>query len=186
MVKFVENNAEPNGVNFGMRLHIGFDVFNRHPFPGLDFFGIDLRFFVVIPDHDMIEFMFGQAVVEWRFVNEMEQFGEFGRETHFFEQSAFSGFGVGFAFALVAAAGIGPQQRRMVFVVRALLQHDLVVVFENKYRKRPVQNGFLVRLEFWHEPDLLVVFVDENDVFFFHNWLKACQKYEKNPNNNRV
>ncbi len=169
MVKFIENNAEPDRVLFGLLLHIGLNVFDRHPLPGFDFFGIDLGLAAVAPDHDVVEFVFGKPVVERRFVDKVEQFGQFGFEPHFFKQASPARLDVAFALALVAAAGIGPEQRRMVFVVRALLEHDFILVVEDKDRKRPVQHCFLVCFELGHESDRLIVGIDKDDVFFFHN-----------------
>jgi len=56
MIKLIENNLEPNGINFGMQLHIGFNIFDFHPFPVFHLFGIDDWTSVEIADHHVIEF----------------------------------------------------------------------------------------------------------------------------------
>ena len=48
MIKFVENDAEPNRIFFGVLLHVILNIFDRHPLPRLDFICIDLRLAIVM------------------------------------------------------------------------------------------------------------------------------------------
>ena len=73
VIEFVEYNFEPNRVNIRILNHVLAYFFDAHPFPTFDFFRINLRFVIIITNHHMIEFVFGQTIVEWRFVYKMEQ-----------------------------------------------------------------------------------------------------------------
>jgi uncharacterized membrane protein len=69
----------------------------------------------------------------------------------------------------MTATRISPQQRRMVFLTSALLQHNLVLVIQDKNRKSPMQNGFLVRFHFGHQTYLDVISVYQYYILFFHS-----------------
>ena len=109
MIKFIKNYFEPNSINFGMDFNICFYIFNFHPFPVFNFFRIDFRIIIIIPNHHMIEFMFCQAIIKRRFVYKMKKFFKLRLKTHFFKQSSASGFNIGFPFTLMTATGIGPE-----------------------------------------------------------------------------
>ena len=95
-------------------------------------------------------------------------FFERGHKTHFFLQTACAGFQIGFSYPLVGTAGIGPQQRRMVFMSRTLLQHQFVLGIKYKHRKRSVQYRLFMGFHFWHGAYLFVLCIHKNDLFFHH------------------
>ena len=63
MVKLVENYFEPNRIQFGMYFHIRFHILNFHPFPVFHFLGINFGLSIVLPNHDVIEFMLVASVL---------------------------------------------------------------------------------------------------------------------------
>lgn len=113
----------------------------------------------------MIEFVFGEAIVEIGFVRKMKAFFEFGNKTHFFLQAALGSLGHGFAGLRMAAAGIRPQTGTVVFVVGPLLEQPFALAVENENAERPVQEPFFMGFHFFHHAQCFVVFVYEN---YFH------------------
>src|SRR5690554_6331077 len=95
--------------------------FERHAFLICNFGGVNNGQSVVVAYHNMIIFMLGEPVVKRCFINKRNYFTKIGYKTHFFVKSSFSSLYITFAVALMAAARIGPQPGRVVFVKCTLL-----------------------------------------------------------------
>ena len=65
----------------------------------------------------------------------------------------------------VAAAGVGPQPRRVVFRQGALLQQQFPFAVKDEYGKGAMETRHNMGGHLLHDADLLVLFVDEDYVF---------------------
>src|SRR5690554_8113683 len=95
MIEFVENYLKPSGVILWIFFHVFTNFINVKPFPGLNFFGIDFWFSVVITNHYMVEFGFGESVIKRCCINKAEKLCQSCRKAHFFEQTTVSAFDAG-------------------------------------------------------------------------------------------
>ena len=67
----------------------------------------------------------------------------------------------------VAAAGVSPQPRRVVFRQGALLQQQFSLTVEDEYGKGAMETRYNMGGHLLHDADLLILFVDEDYVFHF-------------------
>ena len=84
------------------------------PFPLRYLFKVDFRCAVIDTEEHMIQFMFGKPVVKCCFVYKAKYFIHLALKTHLFKNPSPGGLFKALTGSWMAAAGIGPQSRRVI------------------------------------------------------------------------
>ena len=158
--QILKRNLEPFGVTFRMLLDVAFKLGKAHVFPRCDFFIINNRCVVAVSDDDMVEFMLGETLPDRCLIDKGIGLFHVAFHAHFFHQSSACGFFDGFVFAWMAATGVGPKARGVVFREGALLHEQFAFAVEDKNGKSAMEMWRDVRLHLLHQSDLLVAFVN--------------------------
>jgi hypothetical protein len=131
---FAKNDLEPGGEMLRLGFHLVGQFGHRNPPNGFDFFAVQFKRTRVGSQDDVVKLVFGEAVVKFRSVNKVKgvpKVRQFcGVHSQLFAKTAGCGLEVRFAFTLVAAAGIGPEQRRVVLARRTLLKQGFSALIE--------------------------------------------------------
>jgi hypothetical protein len=96
----------------------------------------------------MVQLVLNQSVVKFGSVDKVKGLAEVRHagfaDSELFPKAPQRGLAVGLAFALVAAAGVGPEQRGMVLGGCTLLKQGFALVVEQKDGKGTVKESALV------------------------------------------
>ena len=98
-----------------MGLHVVGDVVEAHVFERGDFFGVDGWGVVALAEPHVIEFVFDESESDRSLINKGENLVHVAGEAHLFVQPSGCCLFEGLAVAGMAAAGVGPQSRGVVF-----------------------------------------------------------------------
>ena len=116
-----EGQVKPAGVSPGMGLETGPDLIWGLEAIIVYLVPVGMDGLVINAYKNMIELEFGQAILQFRSISEMEAFLQSGSKSQFFLQSPDSRVPGVFPGAGVTAAGIGPQPGAMIFIRGPLL-----------------------------------------------------------------
>ena len=162
--EFRKRNLKPGGIVCWIFFDIFSDIFDSFVFIRLHFFPINNRCRVGGANKHMVELMLGKALHHVGLVDEAERLLEVALHPHLLHQAAFCGILQRLAVTRMAAAGVGPQTRSVVFGKRALLKQHLSFAVEDENREGTVQRRVDVSGLLLHQSDLVVVGINEDDV----------------------
>ena len=121
MCHLVEGNLEPRCVMLRVGTYVALQVVEVHIFPGSYFVGVDGGRVVAMSEEDVVEFVLGEAFSDGSLINKGIYLPQLALESHLFHQASRGGLHYGFSVAGMAAAGVGPKARGVVFGEGTLL-----------------------------------------------------------------
>ena len=163
--EFLECNLKPSGIICRILLDILFDILDSFVFIRLHFCPINNRCCISGANENMVELMLGETLHHVRLVDKAERLFELALHPHLLHQTAFCGILQRLAVTRMAAAGVGPQARSVVFCERTLLEQHLPFAVEDENREGTVQRRVDVSGLLLHQSNWIVLIINEDDVF---------------------
>src|SRR5699024_1882660 len=102
---------KPICIFIGVLLYIFCELIITDVFIVTYFVCTKVRNFIRSTNENMVQFMLSELIVQFFFVNKIEQVFQFTLHTHFFVQSAIGSFKVGLSWTWMRASCIAPQTR---------------------------------------------------------------------------
>ena len=167
--ELVECNLEPGGIVGWILLYIFGYILDGFVFVRLHFVPINNRCCVGGADEHVVELMLSESLHHVGLVDEAECLFEVALHAHLLHQTAFGGLFERLAVTRMAAAGVGPQSRGVIFGERTLLEQHLAFAVEDENREGTVQRRVDVSGLLLHQSDWVIVGINEDDVFG-HNY----------------
>jgi hypothetical protein len=161
---------------------MGFDALSQkrqiHPSPVPGFCRIGIGLTIVDTGADMVELVLDKTAPNLGGIGETENLPKWAVETHFVLESPVRGIQHGLPDQWMAAAGVGPEIRGVIFTGRSTLQQQFKVVIEHEDGKGTMQQATPVGLEFFHAAGYTILVVDQND---FINHLYSAVRVQSIP-----
>ena len=153
-----------------MDLHVFFDKIEAHVFPSGHLIGVDDGSVVALSKKYMVELVLNETQSYRCLIDKGEHLLHFTGDAHLFQQSAGSGLFHGLAVTRVAAAGVGPQSRGVVFGKSSLLEQQFAFAVEDEYGEGAVETRHDVCSHLFHDAYLGIVMIDKDYVFHYVNY----------------
>ena len=163
----VEGDFKPFGIAFGMGFHVGGDGVEAHVFERGHFLGVDDRGGVGSAEPDVVELVFYETESDGCFIYKGENLVHLAAHPHLFLKAAARGGFQCLTIARVAATGVGPQARGVVFREGSLLEQELAMAVKDEYGEGAMEPWHDMRGHLLHDANLLVLLVDEDDLFHY-------------------
>ena len=163
----VEGDLKPFRITFWMGFHVGGDGVEAHVFERGHFLGVDDGGVIGSAEPHVVELMFYESEADGGLIYKGEDFVHVAGEAHLFFQASCRGLFEALAAARVAATGVGPQARGVVFREGSLLEQELAMAVKDEYGEGTMEPWHDMGGHLLHDADLLILFVDEDDLFHY-------------------